>query len=258
MFIFKKEVLNADGDMVFIVDQYKTALMFFAVATVAIAVCIFLYWVLMKHWVTKEVMKNERKAKDLGLAEIFSNILRVGKSIGYQTATLTVNFWITIAFFPAVTQLVVSSCSPDSESTYCTIFGGEFFMPVFNFLFYNIICWFGRWLAGKFKIIKKEQGLLLLVSAVLRIFIAVLFLGTRRSNYDGWSFLGSDWAYVSIMFFFGITDGYVPALAFEYGPQLVEGDEVELAGSMMPIFMGMGLLLGSLTSFGTVSIMPIN
>lgn len=258
MFIFKKEVLNADGDMVFIVDQYKTALMFFAVATVAIAVCIFLYWVLMKHWVTKEVLKNERKAKDLGLAEIFSNILRVGKSIGYQTATLTVNFWITIAFFPAVTQLVVSACTPDSESSYCTIFGGEFFMPVFNFLFYNIICWFGRWLAGKIKIIKKEQGLMLLVSAMLRIFIALLFLGTRRSNYDGWSFLGNDWAYILIMFAFGITDGYVPALAFEYGPQLVEGAEVELAGSMMPIFMGMGLLLGSLSSFGTVSIMPVN
>ena len=98
----------------------------------------------------------------------------------------------------------------------------------------------------------------MLVSAMLRIFIALLFLGTRRSNYDGWSFLGNDWAYILIMFAFGITDGYVPALAFEYGPQLVEGAEVELAGSMMPIFMGMGLLLGSLTSFGTVSIMPVN
>merc|ERR1712110_1055273 len=65
MFIFKTEITNADGEQVSIVDQYATALMFFAVATVGIALCIFLYWYLMRHEITKHVLKNEKKAEDL-------------------------------------------------------------------------------------------------------------------------------------------------------------------------------------------------
>lgn len=74
--------------------------------------------------------------------------------------------------------------------------------------------------------------------------------------HSGLSFFGQDWAFIVIMIFFGMTNGYIAALAFEYAPAQVDSSNAGLIGSIMPVFMGFGLLCGAATSFLTVIALP--
>ena len=60
------------------------------------------------------------------------------------------------------------------------------------------------------------------------------------------------------MIIFGVSNGYIAALSFEYGPAMVDSSNVGLVGAIMPVFMGIGLLSGAATSFLTVIALPSN
>ena len=129
------------------------------------------------------------------------------------------------------------------------------FPPVFCFLFFNVFDWLGRFLSGLFQIFKKENPKALNIFTLTRLVWAILFFYTRRSNYAGLGFLGTDAAYAINSAIFATTNGYVSGLAFMYGPMMMESDgDRELCGSLMPVFLGVGLLLGAATSFLTVTL----
>ena len=143
----------------------------------------------------------------------------------------------------------------NSTSSYCQNFGNtQYFLPVVCFLLINISDFTGRFLAGKFQIIGKDNDLILLSMSLFRILPAAGFFITRRDNFEGSGFMGSDWAYIVLMIVFGVSGGYVSTLCFMYGPQKIQQEKAETAGSLLPFYLCVGLLMGSLLSFGLVLI----
>jgi len=260
MLFFKKEIIDADGNTVEIVDNIDAALMYFIIATFTVVVCIILYYTLLKmdytKWIISKRPQKSEMDSDPSFGDIINQVITASKMVTYQALSLTTVFWVTIGVFPAVTARAISECSDDSESWWCTHLGGEFYNPVFNFLLFNITDWAGRFLAGQVKLIGKHNGKMLLVAALARWAIAGWFLAIRTSDYSGLSFFGQDWAFIVIMIFFGMTNGYIAALAFEYAPAQVDSANAGLIGSIMPVFMGFGLLSGAATSFLTVIALP--
>ena len=132
--------------------------------------------------ISKRAIKSDNDANP-SFGDIINQIITASKLVTYQALSLTSVFWVTIAVFPAVTARAISECPDDSQSWWCKNLGGEFFNPIFDFLLFNISDWIGRYLAGVLKLIKKENGKLLLGAALGRWIIAIGFLFTRTSEY---------------------------------------------------------------------------
>lgn len=239
--------------------------MYFAIATGVIVLTIVAYWMLLRTDLGKAKLVEEEKTnllpgtpkKSISVSEIYQNLVRITKICAYPAAALIIDFWITLAVFPAVQQRGVSECSVSNltvsaQSWYCQNIAGELYILIFCFLFFNVFDWVGRFLAGNFQLFKIDQGKSLIVFTLARVILAGLFFFTRRSGYDGLGFLGSDISFAVISALFATTNGYVSGLSFMYGPMLVDEADREICGSMMPVFLGVGLLLGAASSFVTV------
>jgi len=264
--IFKEDIENLEGKTVQVVNQYDAALMYFCIATGVVLLTIVAYWTLLRTDLGKERLVvqqetllpgDESAKKPVTFAQVFSDVARISKICKYQALALILDFWITLAVFPAIQQQGVSQCTDSSIETsewYCNnIATSELFPLIFCFLFFNVFDWAGRWLSGVWQIFGLESQKSLNIFTLSRIVWAGLFFFTRRSNYAGLSFLGYDASYAIISAIFATTNGYVSGLSFMYGPMMVKSDkDRELCGSLMPVFLGVGLLLGAATSFLTV------
>ena len=240
-------------------EAYQSAaLMYFGIATFISIIIIPIYYFLNKNEQIQEQEKYtnfSKKTKSLSddLSKLWSDIIFVGKTLKYQALSLMMIFIITLSVFPAVSQLVVSECGGAGTSNYCLNFGDtKFFVPVFVFCNPGDII--GRFLAGKFQIVKPTNGIGLLLLVLARGIFAGGFFMTRRNNFDGVGFMGTDWAYEINTTLFGLTGGYLSSLCFMFAPQLVAKEKQETAGSILPIFLCLGLLIGSCVSFGFVAL----
>jgi equilibrative nucleoside transporter 1/2/3 len=61
-------------------------------------------------------------------------------------------------------------------------------------------------------------------------------------------FTGSLWP-TGFMAFMALSNGYVSTLSMIYGPQRVEPEDAEIAGSVMILALTFGLFSGSMTSY---------
>ena len=109
----------------------------------------------------------------------------------------------------------------------------------------------GRYIGNAYQFIKPDQGKLLLGLSLSRIVLAGLFYLTRV-RYDGVSFFGTDWCFGIMAVLLGSTNGYLSSACFLHVPEIVQGEKAEIAGSILPILLSIGLTLGSVTSFATV------
>ena len=213
------------------------------------------------------------------IVETLKNIKKIGIAIKYQCVSLLMVFSVTLAVFPAITGHVESECKTNnSESFYCEKFGNShYFVPTVCFLLINLSDFIGRFLANKLPFIKPDQEKLLLAAAASRGILAGMFFMTRREGYQGVGFMGTDAGYIILMVLFGMSNGYIANLCFVYGPericenyrvleekidvddklykieeQVEDGKLVEMAGSLLPVYLCSGLLIGSMLSFGLV------
>merc|ERR1711976_879403 len=241
-------------------DYNTSALLYFTIASIVSFLAIPSFYLLDKRTQQKNESEHE-KIKDEEYAEksvmedlqiIISDIIYIGKAIKYQATSLLLVFAVTLCVFPVITERVESECiTSQSDSAYCRYFGStQYFLPVTCFLLINLADFSGRFLAGKFQLIGLHNDVGLLCAALFRIVVAAGFFLTRRDNFVGLGIMGSDWAYIVLMIIFGVSGGYVANLCFMYGPQRVNPDKEETAGSLLPLYLCVGLLIGSLASFG--------
>ena len=102
--------------------------MYFCIATAVVLLTIVSYWLLLRTDLGKErlaiqepLLGQEQKPK-MTFSQVFKNVARISKVCKWQALALIIDFWITLAVFPAVQQQGVSQCSDSSVETsewYC-------------------------------------------------------------------------------------------------------------------------------------------
>lgn len=182
---------------------------------------------------------NQAPNKPHGLS--WSHLVRVLRKIKRQAFVVWCVFIITIGLFPAVTSQIVSVKECDGNN----IFYNDLFVP-FSFVNFNLFDFAGRSFAGVYQLIPPKH---LWFYAVLRIVFFPLFFLCNVANSSLPTIFSSDAWPILFMILFAFTNGYVASLGMMYGPSMVHHHDMELAGTVMVLFLTLGLFSGSVTSF---------
>ncbi|XP_042617141.1 equilibrative nucleoside transporter 2-like isoform X2 [Cyprinus carpio] len=169
-----------------------------------------------------------------------SSILEVFKKIWLMAFCVTFVFTVTLSVFPAITVDVK------------TVYGGKwerYFIPVFCFLFFNMMDFTGRTVTVFFKWPSKDSRLFPLLVVCRVIFVPLLMMCNVQERHYMPVLFSNDFIFATIMVFFSVSSGYFVCLSMTYAPQLVEPKDAETAGALMTFFLALGLSLGAALSF---------
>jgi solute carrier family 29 (equilibrative nucleoside transporter), member 1/2/3 len=154
-------------------------------------------------------------------------------------------FAVTLAVFPSTTAKIISqsSCDPAAPR-----FRRDLFTP-FSFVVFNAADLGGRCLSGvQYSWLQLRTGALPVCTVTRLAFVPLLLLcrvdgsrlGTLLHN-DAWPIL--------LVLLFGLSNGYLSSKCMMAGPACAPPALKETAGTVMVLFLSLGLLLGSLLSF---------
>lgn len=159
-------------------------------------------------------------------------------------------FLVTLSCFPGIASLI----KPVNEAKIVPWFR-PFFTPTVCFLCFNAADLSGRIVASKFQLLKLHYSNLALLLACLRIcFIPLLMQcntvpsGHLPSINTSIALFNNNITPVVLITLLGFTNGYLGNLCMMYGPQLVSAAESERAGTIMSLFLTLGLASGSVIS----------
>ncbi|GFQ74743.1 equilibrative nucleoside transporter 1 [Trichonephila clavata] len=168
------------------------------------------------------------------------------KQIWVYAISIVFVFWVSLAVLPAVVVLVVST------STEHTIWTGRLFLPVACFLLFNTSDLVSRLVAIRIPIPSRCKYITLLLTISRFVFIPLLMLCNAHPRSHLPVIFDSDAEFIVIIVFFALTGGYLCTIVLTQGPKQVKEEHHELAGSQLALFLGIGLMLGSVTSYGLV------
>lgn len=177
------------------------------------------------------------------------SIFHVCKKIWKWGFATFISFLVTLSCFPGVAALI----KPVDESTIVEWFK-PFFTPTVIFLCFNAADFTGRIVAGKIQLLKPHNANIAVLLAFVRIiFIPLIMqcntLPKHLPSINGPVHLFNDnISPIVLITFLGLTNGYLGNLCMMYGPQLVNPAEAEQAGTIMSLFLTLGLAMGSVIS----------
>ncbi|XP_060781366.1 equilibrative nucleoside transporter 1a [Neoarius graeffei] len=181
-------------------------------------------------------LTDEETAHTISVFAIFKKIWVMALSVCFV-------FTVTIGTFPAVTVEV-------SPSAVQTAYWKMYFIPVFCFLFFNLMDWAGRSLTAKCTWPGKDSIWLPVLVLARVVFIPLFVLcNVQPRNYLPVVFAHEAW-YIIFMIVFSFSNGYLASLCMCFGPKKVSQHEAETAGAIMAFFLSLGLALGAALSFG--------
>lgn len=188
--------------------------------------------------------KDESKGrKDFGkeFAQGVQNFWNIFLQIKIHAISVCLVFFVTLAAFPAVSALV-GSAYPE------TTWGEQYFIAVACFLMFNVSDFTGRTLAGYFNLPQTRIPMLPLLCTARIVFIPLfMFCNAHPRNHIGVAF-HHDAYYIVFMALFSGSGGYLASQAMIHGPKHAEAKDQESAGAMMAFFLGLGLMLGAVSS----------
>lgn len=183
------------------------------------------------------------------------NPLKIFLRIFFYGISVFLIFTVTLACFPALTALVVSTNFGSGDP-----WSDIYFVPVTCLLLFNVGDYFGRLVAeflrwprpGKF-------GMFLIFAlSIARIAFVPLFLFCNLTP-DNRELTGVyftyDYVYIIIMVLFSLTNGYLSSICMMSAPQICQEEEAQTAASLMVALLGLGLGAGSACSMGLVKLL---
>jgi len=195
-----------------------------------------------QHYLTRQVSKVPEgpKSKDKGVP--YMKIFLQGWPL-YTSILAT--FWITMSIFPGLSVLVVSSNAQNGSR-----WSNDLYTTWACFTVFNVVCLVGRVFAVYLPIPAKQSKLILALS-LMRVVLIPLFMGcnampNKRHFTPIW--FGEDWHYVLFMCILGATHGYLTNLGMVYACKTTTAEYEEIGGSLTAVSLGIGLLLGTLSS----------
>eukprot|EP00794_Sanderia_malayensis_P017474 gene17474-19221_t len=252
-------------------DIYRSAFGYFLTASVVLIVCLAgLYIVFklefVKHHISRKKYtctckcdsKMHDHMKNFVNEDAFENIqilnpskesskpqyFQIFKKIFPAAFSVTMIFLVTLACFPALTSRIASAAKKKSDWT------DKYFVSVTCFLLFNLGDYLGRSLAGFIQIPRKRWPKWILPAITLgRLLFIPLFMFCNVQPRNIIVLFNHDAFPIIFMLLFAMTCGYFGSIAMMYGPSYVEGQQAELAGTIMACGLSIGLGLGSAFSF---------
>ncbi|KFM82624.1 Equilibrative nucleoside transporter 3, partial [Stegodyphus mimosarum] len=232
-------------------DTKPTDSAFFYFATATIFLCItFVYFrltlrsELFNFYMSKQtsMMKKNKPNEDIRKVSNWA----IFKKIWVYAVSIVLVFWVTLAVMPAIVVLVIST-SPDD-----TLWTGRLFLPVACFLLFNTADLVSRLFAMRVAIPTRFKYVTLALALLRVVFIPLLMLCNAYPRKHLPVVFDSDVDFIIIVIFFALTGGYVCTIVLTQGPKQVKEELHESAGSQLAFFLGVGLMLGSVSSYGLV------
>ncbi|XP_045480382.1 equilibrative nucleoside transporter 1-like isoform X1 [Harmonia axyridis] len=179
--------------------------------------------------------------KDVDYSLIFRKIWTIG-------VTCFMVLFTTTCVSPGVTVLVESEGKGHSK------WSDIFFVPVINYLLFNVSDYIGRLSAGRFT--KPKNLIVLVVLSFSRlIFVPLLLLCNAQPRHHLDVVFSRDYEFIIILALFALTNGYLVNAAVIKAPQLVEQHETEVALCIISVFIGFGMAFGSLSGYLIVKLL---
>lgn len=157
-------------------------------------------------------------------------------------------FMVTLGNFPGVLSQIESN-------NFNSKWADMYFTPVFCFLLFNALDYFGRSMAFLQLPNQQHMGLVSFL-VILRIGFFPLFAlcnVTPELRHSTPVFIHDAYPIVFIVFF-AFSNGYLSSLCMMYGPKFVKAEYQETAGNMMAFFLVLGLAVGSAIAVGVLAV----
>ncbi|GIY39152.1 equilibrative nucleoside transporter 1 [Caerostris darwini] len=227
-----------------------SAFFYFTTATVFLCITFVFFRLTLRSelynfYMSKQTSMKRKKDPSTDDRKPVSN-WEIFKQIWVYALSIVFIFWVSLSVLPAVVVLVVST------STEHTIWTGRLFLPVACFLLFNTADLVSRLVAIRIPIPSKFKHITLLLTILRFIFIPLLMLCNAHPRSHLPIVFNSDVDFIVITVFFALTGGYLCTIVLTQGPKQVKEEHHEAAGSQLALFLGIGLMLGSVTSYGLV------
>ncbi|EDV20161.1 uncharacterized protein TRIADDRAFT_61370 [Trichoplax adhaerens] len=217
-----------------------------------------IYLTKMKFIKNHVSLRNRRKSvirngKEVEIGKVKPEYRKVFKQIWLLLFSNWLNFFITLACFPAVCANIRSM---DSDPDH--LWSGKLFTPVATFLMFGLTDWIGKAAAAWIPVPKRHQVWLVICRiAFVPVFIFCNYKPHLRTipvifNHDGYYFV--------FMILFGLSNGLIGTRIMMSAPdsecvilkpkiyRSVAPNQRGLAGTMMSAFVVIGIFTGSLLS----------
>ncbi|XP_077521743.1 equilibrative nucleoside transporter 1-like isoform X6 [Amblyomma americanum] len=159
-------------------------------------------------------------------------------------------FWVTLSIFPAIMVLVVSTNASSGAAI-----ANKFFLPVTGFLVFNVGDLVGRIISSYLPLRATWRKTILALCIARVVFIPLFLLCNAYPRYNLPVVFESDTVFIILMVLFSVSNGYLVTPALTHASKSTSTENQEMAGSMAAVFLGLGLLLGSVSSYGTVKLL---
>nr|XP_023011796.1 equilibrative nucleoside transporter 3-like [Leptinotarsa decemlineata] len=185
-----------------------SALVYFIIGNLTIAISIFLYIMLekslfFKYYIADHAVINELLTNSLPMNYSYRTIL---KKMWCYGLSIFVTFAVSLAVYPGVTVLI------DSEGKgHGNRWNDVYFVPTIAYLLFSTGDYLGRILAGK--VLKPRNITVLVILSCARfIFIPLLMLCNAQPRHLAVVF-DRDYQYILILFLFAVSNGYLANIA---------------------------------------------
>ena len=193
--------------------------------------------------VTEEDEEEAEVDLDTPLVESDGDITQVCRSIALPALSVFLVFTCTLSVFPALTSLTRAPSNANALHK-------RLFVPLL-FLEFNALDTIGRASAACFE--APSSRTLVALSALRFAFVPCFIFDDIEKGPSGPAVLQTTAAPFLLMAPFALSNGLLAALALTAAPPLVAASDRELAGTLMGLFLVLGLSCGSLLSFGLVA-----
>ncbi|KAJ8927108.1 hypothetical protein NQ314_020381 [Rhamnusium bicolor] len=228
-----------------------SALVYFIIGNITIVIAIICYVVLektvfFKYHLIHQPELNEFQSESVSLDICYKEILKKMWCYGFS---VFLTFAITLSVYPGVTVLIESEGKGHGHR-----WNDVYFVPTIAYLLFSVGDYLGRIFAGR--ILKPKSIMVLQILSISRfIFIPLLMLCNAQPRYYWAVVFDRDYQYILILFLCALSNGYLANITAIYVPKIVDHHEKEIASSIMTVFMGVGLTLGSAVSLFMVRLL---
>lgn len=226
-------------------DPIASALIFFSIGNIMLVVSIVAYILMIRtaffqHYTADDSVPKAcemRLQRQSSVAE--PNYKEVLNKMWLYGFTVWLVFTVTSSIYPAITVLINSEGRGNGHP-----WNDVYFIPVTNYLIYNLGDYLGRILAGSIEWPNDKYTVAVLSMLRIAFVPALLICNTNPRHYIP-VFIHSDYIFILLMCFFAFSNGYLANIALIWAPKCVSNHEKEMASSIMAALLGISYTFGS-------------
>lgn len=228
-------------------DPLQSALIFFLIGNILLVISIVVYIIMartafFRYYTAEDSMQSQpcdirlqrhSPAREPSYREVIGKMWLYG-------FTVWLVFTVTTSIYPSITVLINSEGRGNNNP-----WNDVYFVPVTNYLIFNLGDYLGRILAGAIEWPSDKPHFVAISSMLRMAFIPALLICNTNPRHHIPVLIHSDYIYILLMCFFAFSNGYLANIAMICAPRCVSDYEKEMASSIMAAFLGISYAFGS-------------